>query len=257
MSKKTNSSAPKPSSGSPTSRRETLRTQQALEARNNRVRGWVMFGTLGVALVLIVGLVTWGITQATKPAPTAPKAVVGDYSLAIGQADAPVTIAIYQDFMCPYCGQFERTNRDDIETLVADGTAKVELHLMNFLDPQSQGTNYSTRAASALIAVASAQPEHALAFNAALYDNQPAEGSTGLDDSQLADLAREAGVSEAVYSTFPEIANADRVDRSNQAALDAGITSTPTIKINGTDFASSQIFTPGALKSAVETAAGA
>ncbi len=258
MSKKASSPPPKkPTTNPPASRREQLRARQAEQARSETVRRWAMLGAFTLAAVLIVALVVWGITRTNQRSTSdSPNASGNSYAISVGQPDAAVTVAIYQDFMCPYCGQFERANRDDIEELVDDGTAQVQLHLMNFLDPQSQGTNYSTRAASALLAVADAEPEHVLAFNAALYDNQPTEGSTGLSDSQLADLARQVGVSEAVYSTFPQAANTERVNQSNQAALDDGISSTPTIRINGDDLPSQQIFTRGALKSAVRQAAG-
>lgn len=248
---------PNPPSGG-TSRRQQLRQQQAQAEREKKIRNRVTFSVLGVVLAVIVGVVVWGIVSATKNKPAAPtaSAATQSYALVTGQQTAPVTISIYQDFMCPYCGQFERANRDDLKSLVADGTAKVELHLMNFLDSSSQGTNYSTRAANALVTVAKAEPGNVMAFNAALYDSQPQEGTSGLSDQQIADLARGAGVSDAVISTFAQMSNVGFVNQSNQAAAAAGVTSTPTIKINGTDFSGQQIFTAGALKSAVNTAAG-
>jgi protein-disulfide isomerase len=255
MSKTKNVSKP-PAGG--TSRREQLRQQQAQAAREHKIRTWTTIGIAGVVLALIVGAVIWSITNSSTGTPSTASRDVAtqDYALVIGEQDAPVTISIYQDYMCPYCGPFERANRDDLEALVADGTAKVELHLMNFLDPQSQGTNFSTRSANALVTVANAEPEYAMAFNAAIYDNQPGEGTSGLSDDELVALARGVGVSDAVSATFADLANADFVNGSNAAAYAAGIKSTPTVKINGEDFTGSQIFTAGALRSAVENAAG-
>jgi protein-disulfide isomerase len=45
------------------------------------------------------------------------------------------------------------------------------------------------------------------------------------------------------------------VSKSNQAAFDAGITSTPTIKINGAAF-KGNLYAAGALKDAVTKAVG-
>lgn len=257
MSKKrTNPSSP-PSDGM--NRREQLRQQQARDAREKKVRTWATVGVLAVVVALIAGVAIWaGMNAARNNAPQAQNsgAATENYSLVIGKQDAPVTVSIYQDFMCPYCGQFERTNRDDLEALVTDGTAKVEFHLMNFLDSSSQGSKYSTRAANAVVTVAKAEPDHLMAFNAALYDNQPQEGTSGLSDAQIADLARGAGVSDAVVSTFSQLSNAGFVNQSNQAAARDGIQSTPTVKINGSDFAGQQLYTAGALKSAVDRAAG-
>ena len=238
-------------------RREQLRAQQAKAEREKKIRTWVTTGIVAVVAVVLVGAAVWGIVSATRQQPpVAEGAATTEYALTIGEDDAPVTIDIFQDFMCPYCGQFERANRDDLESMVADGSAKVSFHMMNFLDSASQGARYSTRSANALVTVAKAEPEHVMAFNAALYDNQPAEGTRGLTDDQIADLARQAGVSEAVVATFTDQANADFVTRSNNAAGAAGVTSTPTIRINGQDFSGQQIYTAGALRSAVEDAAG-
>ncbi len=239
------------------SRREQLRAQQAKAAREKKIRTWVTAGIVAVVAIALVGAAAWGIVRATRQqAPVAEGAATADYALTVGEADAPVTVDIYQDYMCPYCGQFERANRDDLEALVADGTAKVNFHLMNFLDSTSQGSRYSTRAANALVTVAKAEPEHVMALNAALYDNQPSEGTRGLTDDQIADLARQAGVSETVVATFADQTNAGFVNESNNAAGAAGVDSTPTIKINGQDFAGQQIYATGALRSAVEDAAG-
>ncbi|MDQ7993123.1 MAG: DsbA family protein, partial [Propionicimonas sp.] len=228
--KPTNPSTP----GGQPNRREQLQQQREQEAKERKVRNLVTYGILGVALLAIVGVIV-AVVLSSRNAPVAEGggAATGNYTLVVGEADAPVTISIYQDYMCPYCGMFERTNRDDLETMVADGTAKVEFHLMNFLDPQSQGTNFSSRAANALVTVAKAEPEHVMAFNAALYDNQPEEATAGLSDAEIANLARQAGVSNDVVATFASISNQDFVDQSNAAAFSAGVQSTPTIKING------------------------
>jgi protein-disulfide isomerase len=49
--------------------------------------------------------------------------------------------------------------------------------------------------------------------------------------------------------------NADFVSKSNQAALAAGVTSTPTVKINGAAF-KGDLYTAGTLKDAVTKAVG-
>jgi protein-disulfide isomerase len=155
--------------------------------------------------------------------------------------------------MCPYCGQFDRAQEADLKSLVEAGTVKVVFHVMNFLDSSSNGAKYSSRAADAFVTVAKQQPSAALAFNTALYADQPAEGSSGLTDAQIADRARAAGVSDSVIATFANQPNADFVVKSNQAAFDEGIQSTPTVKINGTVF-TGDLYTAGAFKAAIQAA---
>jgi protein-disulfide isomerase len=235
--------------GSAATQRELLRQAREKQERERKVRRNVTIGTLGVVVVALVVLLVAVIVPALWKKPVAS----GQYGLTIGAADAPVTMDIYQDFMCPYCGQFERAQSADIKSLVDAGKVKVVFHVMAFLDSSSNGTKYSSRAADAFVTVAKQQPSAALAFNTALYTDQPAEGSNGLTDAQIADLARSAGVSDAVIATFANQPNADFVVKSNQAAFDEGIQSTPTVKINGTEF-TGDLYTAGALKSALEAA---
>ena len=72
--------------------------------------------------------------------------------------------------------------RPDIQKLVDDGTITLGIHPIAILDRQSQGTEYSTRAANAMYCVAVADGEAAVPFMQAMFANQPEEGSTGLTD---------------------------------------------------------------------------
>ena len=249
LSGATTNKAPKTGRAEAATQRDLLRQAREKEAREKKIRKTVTLGTLGVVaiglVVLLIGVVI--------PAVAKKSAASGSYGLAIGQAAAPVTVDIYQDFMCPYCGKFDRAQSADLTSLVDAGTVKVVIHVMNFLDSSSNGSKYSSRAADAFVTVARQQPSAALAFNTALYADQPAEGSNGLTDAQIADRARSAGVSDSVVATFANQPNADFVTKSNQAAFDEGIQSTPTVKINGTVF-TGDLYTAGTLKTAVGAA---
>ena len=244
-------SEPKNNRSTTESQRELMRLQREREAREKKVRTGVTIGIVAVVVAGILAGLIWLV-----PALAARKAAASDpYVLSIGSATASVTVDIYQDFMCPYCGQFDRAQASDLAALVNAGTVKVDFHIMAFLDDSSNGTKYSTRAANAFVAVAQREPSKALAFNNALYQNQPAEGSNGLTDAEIADRARQVGVSDSLASTFASMQNADFVSKSNQAALAAGVTSTPTVKINGAAF-KGDLYTAGTLKDAVTKAVG-
>jgi protein-disulfide isomerase len=244
---------PKTGGQAAATQRELLRQQREKEERERKVRRTVTYSALGVVVIgLVVLLFAVVIPAVTKKSASAS----GTYGLAVGSDSAPVTVDIYQDFMCPYCGQFDRAQSADIKSLVDAGDAKVVFHVMNFLDSSSNGAKYSTRAADAFVTVLKQQPSAALAFDTALYNDQPAEGSSGLTDAQIADRARAAGVSDSVVSTFANSPNGDFVVKSNQAAFDEGIQSTPTVKINGTAF-KGDLYAAGAFKTAVLAAKAA
>lgn len=151
---------------------------------------------------------------------------------------------------------FEATNVGDLNRLVADGTARVDLRVMSFLDKRSMGTGYSTRAANAYAAVVNGAPDKVWAFHNALYVNQPREGTEGLSDAQIAGIATGVGVPAKVADTFTDGTYRDWVAQNTQDAFETGVDSTPTVKINGAVF-TGEWAAPGELAKAVEAAAAA
>ena len=104
-------------------------------------------------------------------------------------------------------------------------------------------------------AVADGAPKAVWAFHDALYEQQPEENSEGLSDDQIADLATRAGVPEAVVDRFTEGTYRPWVEAATEAAGEAGVQQTPTVKINDEVF-EGDVFRPGALTQAIESAAG-
>ncbi len=257
----------KPKSGiSPAGgRRDALRQQQqSAAAADQRVRiairtAWIT----GLAVIaLLIGISVWSIAGARSGGTgvvaadglTAPSVATESGAVLIGKADAKVTVSIYADFMCPYCGQFERANGEDLAAAVDQGVAKLEIHPMAFLDDMSSGTQYSTRAANAFVTAADADPAAALKLYQLLFANQPAEQSAGLTDDQLKQFAGEAGAPAEVTAAFAKQTFAPWVAKITQQAFDSGITGTPTIKINGQVF-TGDLYNPGSLAEAISAAA--
>lgn len=224
-----------------------VRAANALAQRRSQRRSRWLAGAGGLVilglLVAIVIAVVNAAGQDDSPenaAPTgdvvAPANATAGGALTVGNADAPVKLEVFLDYMCPYCGRFERANGGEIERLVADGTVRLELYPLSFLDRMSQGTRYSTRTANAMATVADRAPDRLLAFHRALFARQPAEGSRGLTNDEIATLAREAGVPQNVVDEFAARRFEPWVAKSTSAAFDSGITGTPTVKIDGKVF---------------------
>ena len=56
----------------------------------------------------------------------------------LGKADAPVTVYLYEDFQCPFCGQFSREMFPRlVNDYVRDGEARLVSETMVFLGPDS------------------------------------------------------------------------------------------------------------------------
>ncbi|MFP5415832.1 MAG: DsbA family protein [Actinomycetes bacterium] len=250
-----------PSTPTTRSRREELAAQHARDARDRLIRRRVGLALAVTAIAVLVFAGIWiAATAPGRPAPTtattpgATATGTDTWTIGVGRPDAPVRVDVYQDFMCPYCARFERANGPALEELVNAGTIRLEIHPMSFLDRASQGARYSTRAANAFITVAQADPDRVLAFNKALYDNQPAEGTPGLSDAQIATLAQAAGISRSVTDSFPQLRHAQWVTEGTQADFDSGIQGTPTVLIDGKPF-TGDLLTASALQAAIRAAA--
>lgn len=243
------------------------RTAKALaEQRSRRRNRWLagIGGLVIVGLLVAIGIAVVNAIGKDGEAPAgatptgevvSPAAATADGALTVGNATAPVTLAVYLDYMCPYCGRFERANGAEIERLVADGAVRLELHPLSFLDRTSRGTRYSTRTANAIATVADRAPETLLAFHSALFARQPAEGGPGLTDGEIAEAARAAGVPQHVVDEFAARRFEPWVAKSTAAAFDSGITGTPTVKIDGKLF-EGDLYAVGPLTDAIIAAKG-
>jgi len=259
-----------------------LKAAQEQAARRQRA---LATGLLAVGFVVIGSVVGFILSNQPEPAPDlssvedplgsvrAPATAndaggiqVGADGIAGGAEASPetVVVAVYSDYMCPICGVFEATNGPVLTELREAGEIVLEYRPVSILDRTSQGAQYSTRAASAAALVADRAPAAFVTFNDLLFANQPAEGTTGLSDERIAELATQAGAPEEVASSIIEGSHMSGAD--SFAAWVAGATEqatrdfapqfgTPTILIDGEKLEVDWRI-EGALAAAVEEARG-
>ena len=204
-----------------------------------------------VALVIVAVLVV-SLSQSSDDPGEVPQASNVDFETgAINVGDGENTFATYLDFMCPVCNQFEQLYGPDIQKLVDDGTMTLAIHPIAILDSRSQGTAYSTRAANAMYCVAVADGEAAVPFMEAMFANQPQEGTPGLTDGEILDVASAVGVegiddcvNDGKYSQFVT----EMTEKTPVQPGAAGI-GTPTIVVNGEVIANSTLPEPADLAS--------
>jgi protein-disulfide isomerase len=204
------------------------------QAQERRRRNLMIGGVVGVlALILVLGFLLARALDTTDDV-DAP-AAGSEFGLTLGPEDAPHSVIIYEDFLCPYCGQFEQASREDLAALAADGKVRVEYRPFNLL---SSFGDYSARSAGAFsIVLEESGAEVAKEFHDLLYENQPAEEGPFLSDDELIDLAVQAGAVEADIRDRIESQDGQAwVDRATQAAEDAGVGGTPTILLDGKVF---------------------
>jgi len=231
--------------------------QQKAAAKRRKVTIWTSVAV--VAVLVIAGLIGFGV-YANQSKTTAGKAVTPSVAVDSGTAFAvgtgPVTIDLYEDFMCPICHQFGIDSGATINQLVADKKVTVRYHMVAILDDRSQGTNYSTRAAGA--AAEAAQEGKFKEYFDVLYANQPEENSTGLSDAKLIELGKSVGLGDAFATAVNNKTYDPWVATVTDTFSARGFNGTPTIVINGKQLTgpNNTLPTHDQLSQAVAAAAG-
>jgi protein-disulfide isomerase len=169
-----------------------------------------------------------------------------------GTSNPKAVVAFYEDFLCPACGNFERTFGPSVSKLIDAGAIAADYSMVAILDsPKNQ--NYSSRAGAAALCVADESMDAFRRFHTALFSTriQPDErGSSFPDNAKLIELAREAGV----VGKVPDCINSGKyLSKVTGEAAAANITATPTIKINGENYEPS---TPDALVAKIKSIVG-
>ena len=247
--------------------RELARQEREAEKRRKKgnrllIQGGVIVAVLAAATAIAVVIATSTTTSATNPknmasdgilftgdgtalSPVSTKALkAGAEPVATDTktTGAAVNIVTYIDYACPICQTFEATNAEQITGWATSGEASLEIHPISILDRVSLGTKYSSRAANAAVCVANYEPDKYMAVNDALFAQQPAENTSGLDTAALKTLVADAGAdSEDVASCIGDKTFGDWVTAATDRVTDGELASdtvtefvgTPTVLLNG------------------------
>ena len=153
----------------------------------------------------------------------------------VGAFGDAVVVTVYSDPICPWCAVFEEMAMPVLDEMRLAGEVVVDHRVVGNLDSTSMGSRYSTRAAQALFTVAELAPEAYLDFESAIFANQPAEGTTGLSDEQIAAIATDVGVPAAAVDAISEGTYTWWVGQVTDAARDLydGRLATPSVRLNG------------------------
>src|SRR5262249_15968684 len=149
----------------------------------------------------------------------------GDSQL-LGSASAPVLLEEYGDYQCPHCGVFAQTDYPTIEQMLNDGKIRSAFHPFSFLGPESL----------ALANTAPVAGDQGKLWQGSddFYANQQPENSGYWTSDRLIAVLKQFGADtpsaeRAVknHTYYPWLR------QLNDQASQRGVTSTPTIYVNG------------------------
>jgi protein-disulfide isomerase len=215
----------------------------------------IRIGLTAIVVIFAVGLVLYIVMSHEKKSTGGGQAVRVTSSKLItkpGTSDPKAVVSFYEDFLCPACGNFERTFGPTVSKLIDSGAIAADYYMMGFLS-RPQNDEYSSRAAAAAYCVADQSIDAFRRFHTALFTKQiqPSETGTSFpDNARLIELAREAGAAGKV----PDCINSGKfLPMVNGLAAAHNIHATPTVRINGQDY---DVTTPDALVAKIREIVG-
>jgi protein-disulfide isomerase len=147
--------------------------------------------------------------------------------LALGMLTAPVVVAEWGDFQCPFCRAFDEDTQPALSSqYVSTGQVRFEWHDLPKIGPESVLAARAARAAGRQGAF--------WRLHDVLYREQAAENSGALTEASLTAMARGLGLDADRFArdlADPTIAAA--VDQDQHEAARLGITHVPSFLVNG------------------------
>jgi len=204
---------------------------------------WLLPASILVAAVLISGSLIYmtmgGSRTGTPVLPTDQTADAAtpveapsptDRDVILGDADAPVSIVLYEDFQCPYCVQFFDETEKQIRTAYVE-TGKAKIVYRHF--PLTSIHPSATPAAEAS-ECAKDQGKFWEFHDAILTSESAAVNETSLTPALYTQVAKDLGLDMAKFSSC--VSNRDHKDfvaaQATEATTKYGVNSTPTIFVN-------------------------
>lgn len=225
-----------------------------LKAADRRRNLAIQIGLTSIVVIFAVALVLYIVMSADeKPTAGESKAIRVTSSKLIkkeGTDEPKAVLSMYEDFLCPHCGEFEKQFGPTVRKLIDSGAVAADYYMVAILDrPQNQ--NYSSRAGGAAYCVADESTEAFQRFHDALFQQQPSEAAPVYpDNARLVELARLSGAG----GTVPDCIDKGTYEEMVQGMAEATkITATPTVRINGEDY---EYSTPDALIAKIKEIVG-
>lgn len=188
-----------------------------------------MLGLVIVVVVAATQLGGRGGDDLTPPTGSYPAGIVD--GAALGRADAPVVMEVFEDFQCPVCARYSlEVEPILVARYVNNGTLRIVHRDLAFLGRGGPGDESVLAAAATTCAL-----DQGRYFDMALwlYENQSSGNRGGFSRDRLDVIAERAGLEMTAYAAcMDDPATTAEVEASTRAIQGFGVNSTPTFRIN-------------------------
>ncbi len=217
------------------SKRQIIREQRIQRQRQQRL---VVILVVAAAALVVAGLLI-------LPSLRANLAPVGDIKpatphehpkadgTAMGEANAPVLVEVWEDFQCPACRGFsEQVEPQVTQNYVATGKVRYVFRQYPFLD-SSSATKESHQAANA--SLCANEQGRFWDYHDILFTNWNGENAGSFSDKRLGAFAENLGLDMNKFNDcFKANRYKDQIDKDKAEGDKAGVQGTPSVFVNGT-----------------------
>jgi protein-disulfide isomerase len=215
------------------SKRQQRREQMQRQQQRQRL---ILIGLIVAGAALVVFALIWPQVRSVGEIITVTPATLPNADgLSLGDANAPATIDVFEDFQCPACKAFTESRAPlIIENLVKTGKARYVFHNYPFLDGTGVGSGGESDQAANAVMCANEQDKF-WEMQSILFANWNGENQGNLSDRRLQAMAESIGLD---MNAFNSCFNANKFESEIQADFkkgqEMGVSGTPTVFVNGT-----------------------
>jgi protein-disulfide isomerase len=204
-------------------------TARALRRKSNSSLSLWLIGA-GLFFVALIALVIFANTRRTTITPTAldlPAEWIN--RTALGDPSAPVVLQIWEDFLCPYCADWNAQIKPQVlDTYIKPGIARLEFRQFP-LPSHAPGSLLGAQASECAADQNAFWPYHDALFSAGRT-----QGQAGFTEASLRRLAGDLGLDESeLGACLSNQRHSAAIQASLQEATQLGLNSTPSLLING------------------------
>ncbi|TGA97864.1 DsbA family protein [Sporolactobacillus shoreae] len=240
-------------------KRKTSQTNNDRETSKSRGRIVIFSSAIIILLIAAIAVMIFRDQQKNEAVPVKKPAthrteqvtqINYDGQPFIGSTNAPVKIAEFADYRCPYCKAFEENIMPQLERDYIK-TNKANFYFINYtiLGPGS------VLAANASEEVFHQNPKGFWAFHQALYKAQGSEQKEWVTKTLLTDIARKTVPSldvKAFQNSLDTESHKQAIESDNEMAESLDVPGTPAVFVNGKYIEGSQDYS--VLKQAIDQA---
>lgn len=197
-------------------------------SKSSPITKWIVGGAILLALVVLAFAIINNRSASSVSAeqPDVPAEWINGRTL--GNPDAPVTVSVWEDFLCPACAQWNQQVKPTLfEEYIQPGTVKLEYNYFP-LNSHEPGASMGAMAAECASDQGVFWPYHDRLFAAAR-----SQGQAGFQYADLQGYAQNLGMDEDDFGDcMNSLRHQGTVVSSVTQATQLGLSSTPSVIVN-------------------------